>query len=294
MPKKSVPEIITDSIIELIEEKGVLPWQKTWSDGGICLEPMNLVTKRPYGGINRWTTAMLGKSSPYWMTFSQCSKLGGKVKKGAKHAKIVWWAEIKRKSKKDEEEQDNAETFFAPVKYHRVFNLEDVEGLDVSSLIGVKQDKDTEGFKPLELCEAVIQGFKNAPKLVHRKGGRPVYNVGSDVVTMPQPTDFNTEQDYYSTLFHEFSHSTGHSKRLNRKTLTELSKFADDAYCKEELVAELSASMLCYICKISKETIENSASYLNGWLRALRADPKMLISSAQLAEKAVACIAPTE
>ena len=293
MSKKVISAVITP-IIDKMEKDQKLFWKQRWKDGGFSTEQMNLFSKRPYSGINRWSTALQGKETPYWLTFNQCSKLGGKVKRGAKHAKVVWWAQVKTKSKKADGSEEETGSFYAPVKYHRVFNLADTEGIDLVEVLGTAAPKDTENFDSIEACEEVIAGYVDGPKVQHRTGGKPSYSRSKDLVIMPQPTDFEAPEHYYATKFHELSHSTGHPDRLNRKSLTEFSEFGDVSYCKEELITELSAAILCHKCGIDSKTIDDSAAYLQGWLKALRADPSMLLASAQLAEKAVNCIAPAE
>ncbi|MEI4920200.1 zincin-like metallopeptidase domain-containing protein, partial [Klebsiella pneumoniae] len=88
------------------------------------------------------------------------------------------------------------------------------------------------------------------------------------------------------TLFHEFAHSTGHAKRLNRSGITELAAFGDENYSKEELIAEIGAAMMCAVCGIDNTTIENSAAYINGWLRALKEDQRLIVQAAGKAQRA--------
>lgn len=293
MSQKVINAVIT-SILEKIEKDQLLPWQQPWKDGGFSLEPMNLISKRPYSGINRWATALQGKASPYWLTFSQAQKLGGKVKKGAKHAKVVFWKLIEKKRKKADGTEEVLNRWFAPVKYHRVFNFSDTEGIDLAEVMGEAGIKDMEDFDSIEVCEDIMTNYVDSPTVKHRKGGKPSYSRTKDEVTMPQPTDFPEKEHYYATMFHELSHSTGHSSRLDRQSLADIVDFGDTSYCKEELIAELSSAILCNKCQIDNRTIDNSAAYLKGWLKALRADPQMLLKSAQLAEKAVKCIVPVE
>ena len=80
-------------------------------------------------------------------------------------------------------------------------------------------------------------------------------------------------------------HSTGHENRLNRKTLTELCPFGSNNYSKEELVAEIGASFLCGITKIENKTIDNSAAYIQSWLKSLRNDKKLIVLAAGAAQK---------
>ena len=81
-------------------------------------------------------------------------------------------------------------------------------------------------------------------------------------------------------------HSTGHMKRLNRLDAT--AHFGSEDYSKEELVAELGAAMLVNQCGIETEkSFRNSAGYLQGWLKALKNDKRLIVSAAGKAEKAV-------
>jgi antirestriction protein ArdC len=98
---------------------------------------------------------------------------------------------------------------------------------------------------------------------------------------------FVRAEEYYSTLFHELTHSTGHATRLNRPTLTDLCPFGSTNYSREELVAEMGAAYLCSLTGIVNATIDNSAAYIQGWLRRLRSDPKVLVQAAAQAQKAV-------
>jgi antirestriction protein ArdC len=104
---------------------------------------------------------------------------------------------------------------------------------------------------------------------------------------MPKPETFISREHYYSTLFHEMTHSTGHPSRLNRPTLSDAARFGDANYSKEELVAEMGAAYLCGFAGIENKTIDESASYLASWLRVLRSDHRLLISAASQAQKAV-------
>jgi len=103
---------------------------------------------------------------------------------------------------------------------------------------------------------------------------------------MPDRHRFPQQAEYYSTLFHELTHATGHSSRLNRKTLTEYDGFGGQNYSREELVAEMGASFLCGMAGIETQTIDNSAGYIASWLRALKEDKRMVVTAAAQAHKA--------
>ncbi|AHW60647.1 hypothetical protein SAMN05444285_12372 [Draconibacterium orientale] len=55
----------------------------------------------------------------------------------------------------------------------------------------------------------------------------------------------------------------------------------------EELVAEMGAAYLCGICGIENATIDNSAAYIEGWLKKLKSDKKFIVMASGLAQKAV-------
>lgn len=107
-----------------------------------------------------------------------------------------------------------------------------------------------------------------------------------DLVQMPERSSFESAEEYYSTLFHELAHSTGHPNRLNRSTLTDFERWGDATYSKEELVAELAAAFLAGFCGIENRTIKNSAAYLANWLHALRTDSRMIVVAASQAQRA--------
>jgi len=103
---------------------------------------------------------------------------------------------------------------------------------------------------------------------------------------MPAKSLFNLAEEYYSTLFHELTHSTGHSTRVGREGIEDIAAFGSESYSKEELIAEMGAAMLCGVTGISPATIPNSAAYLQGWINRLRGDSKLLVSAASQAQKA--------
>ena len=100
---------------------------------------------------------------------------------------------------------------------------------------------------------------------------------------------FKNTPEYYSTAFHELSHSTGHHSRLDR--LSKTAFFGSEAYSKEELIAELGASALVSHCGLeTSSSFRNNAAYIQSWLQALRNDKRMIVSASSKAEKAVGLI----
>lgn len=287
--KKDVYEIVTDQVIELLE-KGTVPWQKPWHGGKMML-PKNLVSKKGYRGINVFllsvTAASMGYQSPYWLSYKQAQTCGGNVKQGEKSTLVVFWKLL------DVEKEEVGETkkdMIPLLRYYRVFNLEQCEGIDPKKLPAdamPAEDEDLLDFDPIEECEKVVWSFANSPEIIHDNERRAYYRPMADIVHMPNKELFTSVEEYYSTLFHELTHSTGHEKRLGRKDNFAVAAFGSVDYSKEELVAEMGAAFLCGITGIVNRTIDNSAAYVQGWLKQLKNDKKLVVQAAAQAQRAV-------
>ena len=66
---------ITNRFIEKLKE-GTVPWQKPW------LAAQNIISRKPYQGINALLLGSSDFKSPFWLSFKQALDLGGHVKKG--------------------------------------------------------------------------------------------------------------------------------------------------------------------------------------------------------------------
>jgi antirestriction protein ArdC len=274
----TVYEVITSRIITQLES-GVAPWHKPWKASGTNGLPQNLVTGRPYRGINVWILLSSGFASPHWLTYRQAGQLGGHVRRGEVGFPVVYWKFGKC------EVQDGDEIVEKPsvlCRYYTVFNVEQCEGLRIQP---AEPTADQPPAEPIEVCEQLVAAWLEKPTIRHG-GDCASYNKVLDCVHMPERTCFDSVEEYYSTLFHELAHSTGHPTRLNRPTLTEFERFGDHNYSREELVAELGAAFLAGYCGIQNRTINNSAAYLASWLDALKNDSRMVLVAASQAQKA--------
>ena len=270
--KTNAYQVITDRIIELLEQ-GTVPWHKPWQTFG---EAMNIISKKPYRGINQFLLNCSEYDSPYWLTFNQAKKLGGSVCKGQKSTPVVFWKWF------EVEDPDTGEKSEKPfLRYYRVFNLEQTEGIEAPAA----SQEPTRQFSPIETCERIVRAIPNPPRIVHKKQAA-WYSPSKDLVNMPKQNTFTSDEEYYSTLFHELTHASGHQSRLNRKTITEKAAFGSKTYAQEELVAEMGAAMLCGAAGIENRTIDNSAAYLQGWLKRLRQDNRLIVVAASQAQKA--------
>jgi antirestriction protein ArdC len=266
-------QIVTDRITALLET-GVCPWVKPWNaEAGM---PRNLFSQREYRGINVWMLGAQSYASPFWATYRQVEQAGGQVRKGEKSTPIVFW---KVGIGEDEETGKVRRTFL--LRHYSVFNASQVDGIAIPQL----PEDVTYEHTPLEQCEKVVTNYPLRPTITHGDS-RAFYRPSTDSVHMPDMRDFSQLSSYYSTLFHELTHSTGHVDRLNRPTLVDAVAFGTVRYAKEELIAEMSAAYLCGVTGIVNETVNNSAAYLAGWLKVLKDDPKMLVQAAGAAQKA--------
>lgn len=276
--KVDVYQAVTDRMIEKLES-GTLPWRKPWSTLG---PPRNMVSGKVYRGVNVLLLAMSDYDQPYWLTYKQAHKLGGHVNKGERSTMIVFWKWLE----KDEVDEATGETVHKRIpflRYHRVFNIEQTN-LEPPQVVEEAE------YDPIQEAEAIVEAYTDVPTIKH-KGDRACYAPMLDEVTMPKMGRFESVESYYSTLFHELTHSTGHSSRLNREELM-AGGHDKDAYCKEELIAEMSASFLRARAGIEVEqTEELSAAYLQGWLKKLREDKRFVLIAAQAAQKAADYIA---
>ena len=268
-PHASVYEIITSQILAELE-KGKVPWRKPWR----TLPPVNLISKKPYRGINVFLLGFAGFGSQFWLTFNQAKQLGGNVRKGEHGTKIVFWKCKTRETETADGEIEERRSAF--LRYYTVFNLEQTEGL--KALLRLPP-----AF-PIQSAEDIVEGMPNPPAF--EQDSRAAYIPSKDTVTMPSRTAFETQAEYYSTLFHELTHSTGHVKRLGREGIEKIQPFGSEDYSKEELVAEMGSAMLCGVAGIEQAIISNSAAYLHSWISRLKADSRLVVSAARAAQEA--------
>jgi len=270
----SVYEIITEKIIKQLES-GVAPWRKPWT----CQTPANLVTQKEYRGLNIFTLASQGFPSRFWLTFNQAAKLGGRIRKGEKSSPVIFWTVgEERETTTQDGTKETSRPFL--LRYYSVFNFSQTEGIDIPAALL----QETRTNDPIETCELIVTNMPNPPAF--EQSDKAWYSLSNDMVGMPARGLFQSSEEYYSTLFHELSHASGHVKRLHRENFDNQAHFGSESYSKEELIAEMSAAMLCGIAGIEQKTLENSAAYLKTWIARLKSDSRLLVSAASQAQKA--------
>lgn len=267
----SVYDQITERIIAMLE-KGTVPWRKPWkAKGGF---PRNLVSGKPYRGINTFLLHAMNYESPYWLTYRQALELGGNVRKGEKSCPVVFWKRLAIEEKETHEMEK-----IPLMRFYSVFNAAQCDGLK-----DIPSTPETATAAPTRPGE-IIALMPQRPEIKYGMA-RACYSLGSDCIEMPDRARFDSDGHFYSTLYHEAIHSTGAKSRLNRPTLTESAGFGSDPYCKEELIAEMGAAFLCGQAGIEETTLENSAAYIQNWLEQLKNDKKLIVQAAAQGQKA--------
>lgn len=283
--------MVTDRIIEELQ-KGVIPWHKPWSGAGLSDGgAVNYVSRKPYSMLNQM---LLGREGEY-LTFKQIKDLGGNVKKGAKSQMVVFFTMVSSWKKKTQDENGNetevtnVREYLIPVlKYYRVFHIDDCDGIESK----IKADGPIEpSILPIEAADNVINDYLSREKKLKFKNDKPssraYYSPTFDEVVVPMLSQFTEVEEYYSTTFHELTHSTMPPYRCDRKAENDHAFFGNEDYSREELVAELGSAMICNTINLDCEkAFKNSVAYIQGWLKALHNDNKMIVWAASRAEKA--------
>ncbi|VWX51041.1 ArdC family protein [Novosphingobium sp. 9U] len=279
-PRRHVAQEITDLIIRKLET-GVAPWQRPWRSLGASGRPL-CHQGSAYTGINAiylWAIAdTAGYRSPYWMTYRQAQELGGQVTRGERASTSVYFNSVKR-SETDVATGEETNRVIRFMRSYAVFNADQIEGLPGYFYV----HSDPVPPPPSEHQAAIDAFFSPIPIEIRHGGDRAYYSPTHDLVQLPLPGAFKSIDHYAGTKGHELAHATGHSTRLAR---TFGKRFGDDAYAMEELVADLTAGFVGAHLGLPNELIDNHASYLDHWLRVLRADKTAIISAASKAEQA--------
>ena len=271
---KDTYTLVTDRIIAELEA-GTIPWRKPWT----CAQPaISHTTGKAYSLLNQ---LLLGGRSGEYLTFNQAAKEGGRVRKGEKASMVVFWKWLKI------EDDDTGEEKEVPfLRYYSVFHVDQCEG--IAPRFRASEPSIITPAAANDAAENMIQDYlhRSGVRLVAHESSEAFYRPSTDTVVLPLRTQFADTAEYYSTAFHELTHSTGHPKRLNR--ITETARFGSSSYSKEELCAELGASFL--VNHLGLETIgnfRNNAAYIKHWLRVLKEDKRLLVTAAGQADKAV-------
>lgn len=301
---------ITNKFIEALQG-GVIPWRKPWS--GSANAARSYASGRPYSVLNQMYIYIQadklynsdGNNDAYiskicggrFLTWSEVQAIeGAKVRKGSKAFTVTFFKMYQPKDENgnpatvkaiDKDGNEVVKPRFVPVlKWYKVFSEFDVENLPQVAPESIKV------LDPIAEADKVINEYiaSNSPlKLEIKNSNRAYYSPSRDIVVVPERAQYNNIAEYYSTTFHELTHSTGHASRLARFAGdAAAAAFGSEEYSREELVAEMGAAMCLGRLQIEDNAaFTNSAAYVQGWLKALKNDNKMIFWASSRAEKAV-------
>lgn len=273
---KNVYEMVTEKIIEELE-KGRIPWQKPWT--GVKSGTYNRISKKPYSLLNQM---LLGKAGE-WASFKQWSELGGHIRKGEKSSFVTFW---KVQEIEEIKEDGTKEIKQIPLlRYYNVFHISQVEGVEPLEMETLNTTE------PIETAEKVFKDYvtREGIRIEQTASNKAYYSPTFDLIHLPLIEQFTRAEEYYSTAFHEATHSTMKESRCNRQEdrKGKLVAFGSEEYSKEELVAEIGSANILNLLGIETDhSFQNSTAYIQSWIKALRNDVKMIVSASSKAEKA--------
>ena len=272
--KFNIYEEITNRIIGQLEN-GVIPWHKPWS--GIASGAYNRISKKPYSLLNQ----MLLKHDGEYATYKQWSDIGGKVRKGEKSEIVVFWKILQVEEVKNGKVEKKS---IPLLKYINVFHVSQVDGVEpkTTKLIEHEPIKEAEKIK----SDYALREHIDIKEVVTNEA---FYSPMMDYIQVPCKEQYKDIMEFYSTLFHEMIHSTGHRDRLGRLDCSiKFASFGSEDYSKEELIAEIgSAFLMNHIGIETSKTFKNSTAYIQSWLKVLKNDNRFIVSASSKAEKAM-------
>ena len=272
----TIYETVTNRILSQLSA-GQVPWRKTWKTG----LPKSLSTGREYRGINILVLGSAEYTSRYWMTFREAQRQGGHVRKGERATPVIYWKwrtpeELAQRAAQTGKEDVAPCTPFVSA----VFNFDQVEGVarPADDLPPRPEDR-------LTVADQLFDVMPDKPEIVHTLTAQPAYSPSLDRITLPHLSQFESADEFFSTLYHELVHATGAPRRLNRFAEAEGDRV--EKYSFEELVAEFGAAFLCGFAGIENRSTEAlQASYIEGWARVFKQDNRILLRAASAAQRA--------
>ncbi len=266
---------ITDRIISEME-KGIIPWNRPWT--GTRSGAWSRSTGRPYSLLNQM---ILGKPGEY-LTFKQCQDAGGHIRKGEKARMVVFWKQVP--VTEQDANGNDVKKLVPMLRYFSVFHIDQCEGIQQKYNL----NEQPRTFDAITEADRIAEAYsaRSGCAINHERSNRAYYSPSRDHIVLPLREQFPVVPEYYGTLYHELTHSTGHASRLNR--LDKTASFGSEEYSKEELVAEIGAATCLNELGIeTPSSFKNTVAYIQSWISALRNDKRMIVSATGKAEKAV-------
>lgn len=215
------------------------------------------------------------------------------VKKGEKSFPVflttftVVDKETKEKIKYDDfrklsEEEQKRYSVYPKLNVFNVFNVDQTNMKEARPELYARIVADNELKRPASIDEAkmsfpaldamIEHGLWVCP-IFPRHQDKAYYSITKDEIVVPEKSQFISGESFYGTLLHEMTHSTGAKERLDR---FKASSFGDADYAREELVAELGSALISSRYGIAKQIKDESAAYLQSWLKELKESPDFI------------------
>ena len=219
------------------------------------------------------------------------------IKKGARSfpVKSVWKVDRDKQGNLLPEEEQYWAKKYVPVFHasdctRREF-LYDQEGNPILDEDGKQKytDHPLKAYKPkakgytheetYEIAEAILKA--SGATIINGQVDRSAYSPMDDRIILPPKEAFPSLGDYYATALHELAHWTGHPSRLDRNLTGDKNT---ESYAKEELRAELASAFLSMELGLPAHN-ENTAAYLQYWVKSLKDDKMEIFKASNDARK---------
>lgn len=278
-PQTDLYQKLTDTVISHLEA-GNTPWQKSMAGDSVYpypRMPINIVSGKEYTGINTLLLWCTGLQHSYslneWAGFRQWKQQEESIRKGERGTPVVYYAAA--------DKDESNETSKASLKSYVVFNRCQLGSYSKSTDIQAP-------VRPLTERLAVVDEFvSNIGSVITHKGKKSGYDISKDEIHMPKREAFKDNvqglgiEHYYSTLFRELLHWSGHPQRLNRSFDERF-----DAKVAEEFTAALGSVFLCAGFNINPAPVKDRKATISGWIAAMQRNKFLVTAAATAAWKA--------
>ena len=301
MEKTNLYEIVTNKFIEALKG-GRIPWQKPWT--GSSSAARRFGSNTAYSILNQMLiecqacTRYEGEDAETkieqictgrFLTFQAVQDSGAKINKGAKSYMVTFFKFFQPKDKdgnlmttKNSKGED-VPYLIPMLRYYNVFSEHDCTGVP-------EEKQAVHILNPIEEADKTISEYEEREKIKiqFKASDKACYCPSKDYIILPKMEQFRIVEEFYSTAFHEITHSTGHARRLNRLSDSGVAAFGGEDYSREELVAEMGSAMCLNRLGIDcAKAFRNSVAYVQGWLTRLQNDDKAIFWASSRAEAAV-------
>ena len=298
MNTQAIYERITGIIIEMLENHKNNNYSESWINlSGGSTFAKNAVSNHVYSGINQLLLSYLKRKYNYthnsWMTFKQLSELGGRIQKGSKASMVVFKSVlyIDKKTEKNitpiiegliAKGQSTDHIDFKKVGYlknYTVFSVSQIDGLP-EQFYKLADLEQMTGFERDEYAEHIIDS--TGANICYAPQNEAFYKIDEDKIYMPDRRQFDSTEKFLNVIWHEMTHWSGHTSRLNRPIAN---KFLSKEYAMEELIGEIGSAFLCAYLGYENR-ITNNVAYIDSWLSVLKNDKQFVVQASSQAQKA--------